>query len=344
MSDRKRHITIHNEDEAFAFLKRALEREFEDVPAVVEFKDWPVLRIRLEGEGYDSTITPDMAEAIVSLQHSINRTYARVVKQESTARSLTDAERHELQFKAKVDSGSSLLEVNLGPIFEKIGLELVQKMDPTMIAVTTIGLAVVAGSTVAYRAFLKHKSEGKELEEEGKKAVALSEQETRRLEILASALAQKPVLDSVRQDFDDVRQDILKGTADAKRLTVQGVPISGEDAQAIARAPRSEARGVQLNGHYRIRKIDWDHETVVRLWVESTDNDRRFIATLKVEEIGENQRELLKSCEWERKRVYLSINATELRGEITTAVIVGAEWPSDSRPSPESSVNGTGQT
>lgn len=329
VAENKNKITISSEEEAFEYLKRALAREFEDRPVVIEFKDWPILRIKLEGEGYESTITPDMAEAIVTLQQSINRTYARVVKQQSTARSLTDTERHELQLKAKIEKGSSLVEINLGPIFEKIGLELVQKMEPAMIAATIIGLAVIGGSVVAYRSFLKHKAEGKELEEGGKKAVALSEQETRRLEIVTQALAQKPVLENVREDFDEARQDILKGASDARTITVQGVAVSGQDARRIARTPRSETRSVQLNGHYRISKIDWDQEEVVRLWVEGADNGRRFISTLKLDEIDERQRELIKACEWERRRVYLSINATELRGDITTAVIVGADWPDE---------------
>jgi len=327
VANNKNKIVIGSEDEAFAYLKRALENEFGDRPVQVEFKDWPVLRIKLEGKGYESTITPDMAEAIVSLQQAINRAYARVVKQENTARSLTDEERYRLQFKAKVEKGSSLLEINLGQLFETIGLSLVQKMDGTSITVTLIGITVVACSTVAYRAFLRTKAEGKHLEEESKKAVALSQEETRRMEILAKVLKQQPVVDHVRQDFDNVRQDILKGTADAKKLTVQGVTIDGMTARSIARAPRSESRAIQLNGHYRICKIDWEHADVVRLWVESTDDGRRFIATLKVDDIQERQRELLKESEWDRRSVYLSINATELRGEITTAVIVGAEWP-----------------
>lgn len=332
MAEEKNQIIINSESDAFAALKRALDKEFEGQPVAISFKGWPVLQIKLEGEGYKSTITPDMAEAIVSLQHAINRTYARVVKNETTARSLTEVERRKLLFKAKVEEGSSLIEVNLGQVFEKIGQELVQKMDPTMITVTILGLAVVGGSTLAYRSFLKHKADGKALEEEAKKAVALSEQETKRLEIVSQALAQRPVLDLARQDFDEVRQDILGGTADAKRLTVQGVPISGQDARAIARTPKSETRAVQLNGHYAIRKIDWDHEDVARLSLESTDNQRRFTATLKIDEIDARQRELLKEAEWNRSKVYMSINGTELRGEITTATIVGAEWPAAIEP------------
>lgn len=329
MAEDRQKITIRSEADAFNYLQRALQDEFQDRPVLIKFQNWPILTIKLEGRGYNSTITPDMANALVSLQHAINRTYARVVKDESTSRSLSDEERSELQFKAKVKKGSSLIEVNLGQLIEKIGLSAVQKMDPMLIATVIVGLGVVTGSVLAYRYYLNHKSEGKKVEEETKRSVQLSQEETKRLEIMASVVAQSPVVGHVLEDFDGVRQDVLKGVADAKSLTVQGVKIQGVDARSIARAPRDEADEKQLNGQYKICKIDWDKVDVARLWLEGAENGRRFIATLKVDEMDAKKRDLLQEAEWGRRTVYLSINAREVRGEVTRAVIVNADWPEE---------------
>lgn len=323
-------LVIRSEADAFAYLERALKEEFADRPVRIEFKNWPVLTIRLEGSGYDSTITPDMAEALVALQQAINRTYARSVHHTTTARSLTNEEKQRLQFKAKVAKGSSLIEINLGEFFETLGLNVVSKMSSTDVVITVLGLAAVGASLLAYKAFLRSRTEGKTLEEEARAKIALSQEETKRMEIMGAATRARPEIDYARQDFDAARREILRGTADAKTLTVQGVPLERETARVIAAATRSESREVQLNGPYRLNKIDWQQQDdVVRIWLAGTDNGRQFVATLKVDEIDEDQRTKLQKAEWERRIVYLSINAAELRGEITTAAIVGVEWPKE---------------
>lgn len=328
--DKPSVIVVRDEAEAFEFIQKAVEDEFADRPVRVKFEGWPVLKIRLEGDGYESTITSDMAEALVVLQQTINRAYARVVRQESNSRVLTNHERQLLQFKAKVEKGSSLIEINLGPHLETIGLNVVGKMEPAHLVMTIVGLAAVSASALAYKWYLKSRTEGKDIEEEARRSIAMSQEETRRLEIMARAIQANPQIENLRQDFDDVRREILKGTADASKLTFQGVELDNRAARRIAAATRSESRAVQLNGHYRICKIDWEQNDRVRLWVENTDSERRFVAMLKVDEIDEDQRSRLQQAEWGRRRVYLSVNATELRGEITTATIVGAEWPAES--------------
>jgi hypothetical protein len=70
-------------------------------------------------------------------------------------------------------------------------------------------------------------------------------------------------------------------------------------------------------------KADWEQDNEVRLKISNADNKREFYASFKDESLGGEQIELLKAAEWNRDYVYLSINATELRGEVTTATIIG---------------------
>jgi hypothetical protein len=121
-------IVIHNEEEAFAAIERAIKHEFGVEPIQIKFESWPQIEIRLEGKGYEGTITADMAGALVELQHAMNRAYARMVHQSTNARSLTDVERGQLQFKAKVENGSSLIKVDLGEYAEKLVVALADKM------------------------------------------------------------------------------------------------------------------------------------------------------------------------------------------------------------------------
>ncbi len=227
-------IVLRNEKDAFALLEKALNQELSDKPFVLKFDNWPVLEIKLEGEGYDSTITPDMAGALVELQHAINRAYARTIHHTSNARSLTSEERQELQFKAKVEKGSSLISVNFGNFAEKLALSVVDKMTPEAIAITVVGIAVTSASLFAYKSFLKSRSEDKVIGAKSLEAIALSQEETKRFELFARAVARVPELAHARDDFDAARNEIVRATADADSLSVNSVKLDSETAKVIS--------------------------------------------------------------------------------------------------------------
>jgi len=294
-------ISITNEKDAFFQLQRALASEFDDQPINIEFKNWPILIVSLEGKGYDSTITSHMAEALVELQHAMNRTFARVT-------------------------------VDLSDYATKIVSGLVGKMDGTQLVMLTLGTAVIAGSTLAYKAFLKHRSEDKKVELATQERIGLSQEETKRLVQLQQIMTVQPKLEATRQDFDDARYSLIKSVGDANTLKVQGVELNRAEAKSIASTPRSTSDEVQLNGHYRIDKLDWTKAGEVRISVWSTDESREFTAKLNTESLNTAQKEMLKKAEWERKNLHLQVNATQLRGEITTATIVGIEWPKEGLP------------
>jgi len=315
-------LNIASEDDAFRLIEKALNKELGYQHYRLNFKSWPMLSITLEGEGYNSTITPDLAAALVDLQHAINRSYARLVHQSADARVLSVDERDSLKFKAKVEKGSSIIEVNLGDWMEKLSIALAEKMTPEMVVLSVASVAAVAGGTLAYKAYLRHRSEDKKVEVEMQTRIALSQEETRRQEILTKALSARPELDHARQFFDTARTGLLRGVGDADSVTVSGVQLDNATAHAVARAKRSESREIQLNGTYLILRVDWTQEDEVRLKISDVDSKREFIASFLDQSLGHEQISVLKDAEWKRSPIYLSINATELRGVITTATIV----------------------
>lgn len=315
-------LKVGSEADAFRLIEQALNNELGHQAYRLDFDNWPLLKIKLEGDGYDSTISSDMAAALVELQHAINRSYARLVHDSTNGRSLTAAERDSLKFKAKVEKGSSLIEVNLGEWMGKLSLAMVGKVSPEQLVMIVLGAAVVGGSVLAYKAYLRHRSEDKKVEAEMQQRIVLSQEETRRHDLLVRALVAVPRLGLVREDFDIARTEVLKGIGDAETLTVSGVALDNGTAGAIARSKRSEARQIQLNGNYEIVQVNWQQEDEVRIKVIAKDTGRSFIASLVDQSIEQDQVALLKEAEWSRSAIYLSINATELRGEITTASIV----------------------
>lgn len=320
--DNFKKLIIGNEQEAFAALEQALKNELGDQPLLIEFKNWPLIEICLEGPGYESTITPDMAAGLVELQGAMNRAYAKMVHQSSSARKLTDAERKDLQFKAKVENGCSLITVDLGDFAGKIGSEMVSKLDPMHLVISVVGVAIAGASLLAYKAFLKHRTADKTISEEVNKAIALSQEETRRLAIFGQAVSAVPRLQAIQEDFDEARHEIVRGTSDAASLTVNSVKMDNESAKIVAMTKRTQSREVQLNGDYFIQETHWQNEKEIRLKLRSVTTAQEFMATMQNDTLNDEQIEFLQGAEWSRAKVYMSINATELRGTVTTATIL----------------------
>lgn len=277
--------------------------------------------MKLVGEGYEGTVTPQMAEALVSLQTAMNRTYAKLVKHSPSSNSLTKKERNELAFKAKVEEGSSVVKIDLGEFATTLLNGLASKMDGTQMTIAVISIAAIGGGVLAFRAFLKHREAMKSAD----LPTTLSEQETKRLTILASVLQRSPMLQQINSEFDEAKLDMVKAVGDAQTLTLQGETLTQAQANIIASTPRERARELQLNGNYRIERLDWTKEEEVRVSVFGLDESREFTAKLSTQSLTNESKELLKQAEWERLPVHLQINATELRGEVTTATIVGVD-------------------
>ncbi|WP_186191284.1 hypothetical protein [Burkholderia gladioli] len=317
-----RTLKITDEKTAFAALEKALREELGDTTYNIEFVGWPKLQIKLDGPGYNSTITSDVAEVLVDLQVAINRSYARLVHQSADSRTLTGEERSKLQFKAEVKKGSSIVNVDLGEYLKTLTHELVTKMSSEALVICVLGVAVVAGSVLAYKNYLKARSEDKKIDAETQKAIALSQEETRRLATMASVVQKEPAVAAAQVDFDDARNTLIKSVGDARHLAVNDVTIDRQTARTLATSKRTASKEAQLNGTYMIMSVDLRQQDYVKLRVQNAQDGKEFSATFQDDSLDKAQIGLLQEAEWGRTPVYLSINATILRGEVTSAGII----------------------
>ena len=319
-------LVIGNEAQAIAAIEKALSEEgFSNDIVELKFDNWPILEIVLEGPGYKSTITPDMAKALVELQRALNRTFARYAHGEASAIRLTDKERQDIQFKAKVEDGCSLIKVDLGEFAGKLATAVADKLTPEMLVASVVGVAVVAGSTMAYKAYLSARTKDKEIESADKTKIALSEQETRRLEVVAGLKTEVASIRPIEQDFDDVRDDIVRGISDATSLEVNGVEITRETALTAAKTLRVRSSDGQANGTYYVDESSFRNPHETRIMVRNASTHQQFPASFKDSSLKGAQIQLLKDAAFDRTKVYLSINTKERRGDIVSAQIVGVK-------------------
>lgn len=191
-----------------------------------------------------------------------------------------------------------------------------------MIAV--VGTALVVTSGCVWKSHLANRSDEKKVAIEEQSRLHLSQEETKRLEIITAAMSRSNVARAADQLAEDTRDSFVKSAVNASTFTIQEqVTITGGEAQQLYRAPRSTSQEVQLNGTYFIEGFKWasDQQTA-RLNLRRKDDDLIFIADLAVSALNEKQKARFKDGVVDRLEVYLSINGTVLHDKITTAKIV----------------------
>lgn len=315
-------ITVSSEQQAFNILEKALNKEFEGQNILMELKNWPMLEISLKGKGYSSTITADVAESIANIQKAVNRAYAAAVKQHASAIHLTDSEKASIRFKAKVSKGSSLVSIDLSPATQAIANNLIGKMTGTEIVITVLGLGAIWASGAVVKQVIKSRADNKNITTQTQHQLGMSQEETRRLEIVTGALAGNTALTHAKEDFDEVGQEILKSVGDADTIRLNGVEVDRSSANEIVRGVRQTSRSVQLNGQYIVSEASFKREDATKISVRRSQDGREFSAAFQDDSLDQKQLAMLKDAAFEKKPVFLSINGTELRGNITTATIV----------------------
>ncbi|WP_321849689.1 hypothetical protein [Burkholderia diffusa] len=320
--EERRRLTVKSDDEAFDLLEAALRHEVGDQPIELIFDQWPKLQVRLVGEGFDSSISPDLAQAMVDFQQALNRAYARFVHNSANARVLTAEEKASIEFRAKVESGSSLVTFDLGKFGETLSNALVAKMTPEMIVVSVLGLGLLGAGYLSYKAFLSQRTKEKEISSEAEKLIALSTQETERMKILASALKVNKDLGGSASDFDQVRGQIVKSGIHADSVSVGGLSIDAETAKVVAISKRSGSVETQMNGAYQVLATDLRQTDFIKLRIRRVQDGFEFVATFEDQSLERAQIRLLQEAEWGRKQVFLSINAVLLRDEVTKATVI----------------------
>lgn len=323
-----KNLIVRSESEAIAAIENVLQGTLPEY-FNVSFKTWPLLEIKYKGEGYNSTITSSIAEAIVELQTSINRSYCLAVHGENKANKLTDKEKSALQFKAKIENGSSLINIDLSPAINSLCDALVGKMDSTSLILMALTMGAFYAGPSMYKAYLNNKTKEKEIEANEKTKIAMTQEETKRQAILAQALNYNPILRPMSENIDLARNQFLKSAEDANTMSINGVEINNKTAKAAVTSKRETAKEIQANGTFHVLAVDFRSADSVKLSLQRIQDGKTFSASFNDDSLDKEQITILQEAEWARKRVYLQINATELRGEITTATVISVQRQPD---------------
>lgn len=327
-------LQIESEDEAWAYLEKALQGELpEELATRMGFKGWPRLDIYLPNTPVSSSISPSMMEALIDLQKSLYRTHAAVTAGDTSVR-LTKAEKEQLEFRVKVEGGSSKLGIDLTQLAETWGVAALGKMTPeqTMIAILAVVIAVAGVSSL--HMFLKYKTDIRkaELEEKGKEhffdAFAnLTEQDTKRQAMWLEAQQRVPVLSEVMEETRAANTEIVRAIAEEGGGSINGVPLDEDVANDLTTTSRRRAEEQVVRGVYRVAKVDTTAPDGFRVTLAKVPSGEETTASLMDAIISDEHRQRIRQAEWNKQPVTVELRTRVSRGRTLEATITDVQDP-----------------
>ncbi|MGJ7190842.1 hypothetical protein ABMZ81_03790 [Morganella morganii] len=320
-------IALQSEEEVFKYLE--LYSEGEAIPTNIKLDGWPNLTFRLTGSKFQGSITPSVMKGFVEMQQQVNRSYAALRYGDPDKR-LSKEERESIEIVIIVAAGSSIINIDFDGFLEYIGRELIDKMTPQEIIITVLGTAAIWGGVSVFKKYLDGRREVRALEvkKESEKQFLdtmkiMSEQETKRTEILQKVIDKNTKLQQQQDISDDAKGDLLKALSNAKTIEIDDLALDQELTRQLSSTARKKTVETRIDGIYRVEKVDSSDPDVFKVTVRDVSSDKLVMCIVQDVFLDEKEnKEILQKAEWDRKPLKLSINARMRDGEIKSATIV----------------------
>lgn len=208
----------------------------------LDFSEWPALKIKIEGDKYHSTITPDLAKSLYDFVYELKRGYAEIkygtsnlqrLKKEDVA--LFDS----ITFRIS-EGCSDVISDGLERIFEAIAQSIkdgFKDMTPKQ-KIATIGIvAAITAGYFAFDSYLEHQhtQEMAQIDNEAQRDANAHTQSI--AELIAEVSEASPRADQAisgfRRHVEDGHRGIVHSVSDADRINYSGQELGEQDIERI---------------------------------------------------------------------------------------------------------------
>lgn len=318
-------LVIRTEEEAHQALSKALAAEISDTAQVV-FDGWPVFRLTISGQDFNGSIPTRIMPPILELQSEIHRIYCRAKYNTEDTRRLRQEERELLELVVIIRPGSTEFIATLADALNEIIKNA--NMSGKEIVTLLVAISFLVAGTVGWKDWLR----AREREHNQEVTVRLSQEETKRLELVTEAIRQRPELEHNKRAIDEFKSDLSKKLKPSDQLAMNGEPvITGVRAAEIVPAPRVSAEDVRIDGEFVIKQVIFPRVfgEKYRFVVARVIDGQQMTVDALPGVLTAEQINVLKEGGFAVRTVLMEINAKSLRGNISSANLVSIRWPAD---------------
>lgn len=316
-------IIIQNEQQAWDWLTRALDGKIAtDEPLNLRFEGWPIIDLRFKGQDFDQSVPTRIMPPLLNAQKQIQRLFCELTYGEANLRRLKDDDKERLELNVRVKKGSSEYETNLVDVLNQIFTSAVNNMESIHILISVISASLIWGSNVAWKNWLSKRAEVRGVESQ----IQMSQLELEKMAIISKASGFEPTVKSTVNGVDGFRNDSLHKLkpADGFEIPDADFSINGTHAAEITQTPREQSIELRIDGEFIIEAVVSGGTSGFKLKVKRNSDNKRISVSIPEDALTSEQKEVLKTNEWNKRPIYLELNAREWRGQIVSASLVRA--------------------
>jgi hypothetical protein len=322
-------ITLKSDDDAFDLIEKINSGELDTDQIELKFEGWPRVNLHIVGEKYHNSITPSMMKAFIELQKGIHRAYAIAQYGTYNTNKLTDEEKKKLELAIGVEDGSSNFDINLQEILEKGFGKAVAKMSSRELIFLILGLGTLYAGATGFNYYLEDRKDARATEVKSEQQQAqldamkfMSEEETKRMKIIQKLAQQHPAIDNVKRHAYDTTTEIFKRASTADTISIGDTEITGADAQLLTRNAKRKSEDIRMDGDYRLLEVVSSLSDGFKVKVKNIDTGIVFWSRVQDSVLTESNKQILQDAEWGKYPVTLKINAKDLSGAISQALVI----------------------
>lgn len=336
---------LRSEESAWEFLdwlrQHPADADIEDIQ--LGHARWAWLQIHYTGSRFNASLTPAIMEALLTLQSGIHRSYALAKYGDERISRLTSQDRRNTEITVQVEPGTTGLEIDGTKIATHFIDVVGHTMNGTQVTVIAVLALVLFFGLSGFKLVLAEMSKNKSKEidateraaeraQDVRSAIALSQEETKRLEILKGITESFPKVVVVQNEAARVSESMLRSLSSDDTLDIQGVSVPGPVAADILTTPRSSADLISIKSTFQIISVDSSSSDGFRARLRNVSSDEVFSATLKDLFLSEREGKTVQEAFWRKRLVFLEMDARLLRGQIKDAEILKASILEQSAP------------
>ncbi len=318
-------VKIQQEEDAWESLEQLTLDEFDET-SIVTFEGWPNFKLTLQGADFNGTVPTRVMPPILDLQREIYRTYARAVYNTEDTRYLKKEERERLEIVVSVKQGSSEYIAELAKVLNEIIKHSNMTGQETLLLL--LGSGVILGSAYGWRLWVA----AKERMHDKQTTVQLSQEETKRTELLTVAFNRSETLQQTNKGIQNFRGALATSLKPEDEITVGGQSIiTGERAAEIVPKPQKEVEEARLDGEYLVQEVKFPKRfgNPYRFKVAHIAEELKFWVDASPEMLTDDQISILKDGGFGVETIAMKINAKIKNGRVIQASAFEINWPAD---------------
>jgi hypothetical protein len=319
-------LPIQTEEEAWAFLEKLHDTSFEDESHFPYITHWPRFHFKFWISGSQLVLTQPVMQAMIEYQTSVNRAFMLIIENTPILRGLSEEERQEFEIVFSIRKGSTDFSFNAQELIEKFMDKAVGKLTGKQIMIIVLAFALLYTGYSSWNSYLESEKEEAKADAATKQVKDVldahkfaDEADLKRMKILADALTAAHGSHSLIEASEDGKKAIVKAAAKVQNTKIGNNQLPPEVARRMARAAPSAPVKKVVTAEYEVLRVDTDVPDGFRVRLKNTKTNQLVFASLRDALVSEEDKELIRRGEWEKKPIVAKVQETWRRGNLASA-------------------------